>query len=129
MNIHNERVDELNNRLKQALKIRGWKASDLSERTHIPKSAISYYLSGKSHPRQDRLHIISVSLDVSEAWLLGYDVARERENNNDIIMNIVAHLQKDNDLLHTVSDLIQLSNEKYTITKQLISTMKTDKRD
>ncbi len=68
----------LKDRLKQAMDYRNIKAVDLCERGNIPKSAMSYYLSGRSEPKQDRLHIIAKILDISEAWLLGYDVAMER---------------------------------------------------
>lgn len=68
-------------RLYQALKLRDMKQSELSLKTHIPKSAISQYLSGKFEPKQDRIEEIAKVLDVSEAWLMGYDVPLSRENN------------------------------------------------
>lgn len=74
-----ERQAELKERLQEALIIREMRAADLCERTGIPKGAISYYLSGKSQPKADRLHLIAKALDVSEAWLLGFDVSMERE--------------------------------------------------
>lgn len=72
---------EFKDRLKQAMAFRGFKAADLCERGNIPKSAMSYYMSGRSEPKSDRLYIIAKVLDVSEAWLLGYDVAMERSQN------------------------------------------------
>ena len=69
--------EEFKDRLKQALKIRNMKAVDLVELTKIPKGAISYYLNGKSTPKADRLFLICKALDVSEAWMLGYDVEME----------------------------------------------------
>lgn len=68
----------LKDRLKQAMDYRNVKAVDLCEMGNIPKSAMSYYLSGRSEPKSDRLYILAKLLDVSEAWLLGYDVAMER---------------------------------------------------
>lgn len=69
---------ELKDRLKQAMDYRNIKAVDLCERGDIPKSAMSYYMSGRSEPKSDRLYTIAKLLDVSEAWLLGYDVPMER---------------------------------------------------
>ena len=69
-----ERVARLQDRLKEALVVRGIKAIELSEKSDIPKGAISYYLSGKSSPKADRLNLICSTLNVSEAWMLGYDV-------------------------------------------------------
>ena len=66
-------------RLQRALILRNMKQADLSQRTNIPKSAISQYLSGKFEPKQDRLEILAKALNVSEAWLMGYDVAIDRD--------------------------------------------------
>lgn len=73
--------EEFKDRLKKALEIRNMKAVDLCEKTKIPKGAISYYLAGKSTPKADRLYLICKALDVSEAWILGYDVEMERDLN------------------------------------------------
>lgn len=67
-------------RLQQALKLRNMKQADLSQLTNIPKSAISQYLSGKFEPKQDRLEVFAKVLNVSEAWLMGYDVSYERDS-------------------------------------------------
>lgn len=69
----------LKSRLYEAMYIRGKKAVDLTRDLKIPKSAISQYLSGKSQNMDsERLYAIAVYLDVSEPWLLGYDVPMER---------------------------------------------------
>ena len=39
----------------------------------LGKSALSQYVSGKSIPDQDKLVLLAKTLDVSEAWLMGYD--------------------------------------------------------
>lgn len=74
-------VDELKNRLKMALSIRDLKPVDLVEKTKIPKSAISQYMSGYAKPKQDRIYLISEALNINEAWLLGYDVPMEKDQN------------------------------------------------
>ena len=82
-------VDELKNRLKKALAIRNLKPVDLVEKTKIPKSAISQYMSGYAKPKQDRIFLIAKALDINEAWLLGYDAPMERNtlqyNNKNFI--------------------------------------------
>ena len=42
------------------------------------KSDISQYVAGKNEPSQDKLVVLGMALDVSEAWLIGYDVPEER---------------------------------------------------
>ncbi len=62
-------------RLNQALKSQGVTQAELSSRTGIPKSAISQYLSGKFCPKQDRVYLICKILNISPAWITGYDAA------------------------------------------------------
>lgn len=45
---------------------------------HLDKSNISAYVSGKYVPGQQKLAILAMALDVSEGWLMGYDVPMER---------------------------------------------------
>lgn len=71
-------VAELKDRLRKALQVRDMKPIELSEKTKIPKSAISQYMSGYTNPKQDRIHLICKALNINEAWLLGYDAPFER---------------------------------------------------
>lgn len=61
-------------RIKKALTLRNMKQSELCNITKIPKSAMSQYIKGSFEPKQDRVYIIAKALNVSEAWLMGYDV-------------------------------------------------------
>lgn len=84
-------VDEIKNRLKAALSARGISQIELCQATGIPKSSISQYLSGYAKPKQDRIYLMSQTLDVSEAWLMGYDVPMER-NTASAEMDNTLHL-------------------------------------
>lgn len=75
------RQESCGERIKKALRIKGMKQSDLCQTTKIPKSAISQYISGAFEPKQDRIYLISKALDVSESWLMGYDVPMDRQKN------------------------------------------------
>ncbi len=46
------------------------------------KSDLSQYLSGKTVPNQDKLYILCKALNVSEAWLIGYDVNKQRNDDD-----------------------------------------------
>lgn len=111
-----ERQSALKNRLTEALDIRGMKASELCEKTGIPKGAISYYKAGKSQPKADRLYSISVALNVSEAWLLGYDVPMERtaeQKKNDQLAGLIVRMRSDTDFFEAVSALAKIPTDKY----------------
>lgn len=69
-------------RIKEALEIRRMRQVDLVEKTGIGKSSISTYISGEYEPKQRNIYKIAKALDVSEAWLMGYDVSMEREPRN-----------------------------------------------
>ena len=66
-------------RIKEAMTIRKMKQVDLVSLTGIGKSSISTYLSGEYEPKQRNIYKIAKALNVSEAWLMGYDVPMERE--------------------------------------------------
>ena len=51
------------------------------------KSDISQYCSGKTEPNQDKLFILGIALNVSEAWLMGYDVPMGRNEFKDVPKN------------------------------------------
>lgn len=47
----------------------------------LGRNDLSQYISGKVEPRQDKLTVLGHALNVSEAWLMGYDVPVERSEN------------------------------------------------
>lgn len=75
------------NRLKQLMSERNLRQVDILEKSKpfqkqlgvkMGRSTLSQYVSGKSVPAQRQLYLLSKTLNVSEAWLMGYDVAIER---------------------------------------------------
>ncbi len=69
--------EDFSYRLKKAMQVRSIKATELSEKAHIPKSAISQYLSGLYEAKQKSIFKLANVLNVSEAWLMGLDVPME----------------------------------------------------
>ena len=45
----------------------------------LAKNDLSQYVSGKVEPGQEKLTILGLALNVSETWLMGYDVHMERD--------------------------------------------------
>ena len=66
-------------RIRKALSIRNMRAIELCNKTGIPKSAMSQYINDRFEPKQDRVYLIAQALNVTEAWLMGYDVPMEKE--------------------------------------------------
>lgn len=74
-------------RLKQLMSTRDLKQADIVRAVEpfckkynikLGKSILSQYVSGKTEPGQEKLTILGLALNVSEAWLMGYDVPMER---------------------------------------------------
>lgn len=121
-----ERPAELKERLRDAMNVRRIKAVELCEKTDIPKGAISYYLAGKSQPKADRLHKLAIALDVSEAWLLGFDVPMQRteqQKKNDDLVQVIAQLRSDAEFFEIVQQLAELPPEQYASIKSIISAL------
>ena len=122
--MENERQETCGERIKKALRIKGMRQSDLCQITKIPKSAISQYISGAFEPKQDRVYLISKALNVSEAWLMGFDVPMERsekQKKNDNLAEIIVRLRNDDDFSNCVNMLNKLQPHQYESIKQLLS--------
>lgn len=70
---------DIKDRLTSALRIRNMTPKELSNKTNIPKSSISQYMSGYAKPKDERLYLMSQALNVDPTWLLGYDVEMENK--------------------------------------------------
>lgn len=79
-------------RLKQIMSERNLKQVDIIRLTEpyqnklgikMGKSTLSQYINGIQNPDQDRIYLLSKSLGVSEPWLMGYDVPKDRIPDGD----------------------------------------------
>jgi len=80
-------ISDFAERLRIALDFRNMKATELSALTGINKSTISQYLSKEYEPKRDRLELFAKTLNVNEAWLIGYDIPMEiSSSSNDSLI-------------------------------------------
>lgn len=77
-----EKVSTFAARLREGLSLRGMTQAELSRRTELDKSSISRYLKNEYKGNQDAVYKISQALNVSEAWLMGYDVPMEPQGQS-----------------------------------------------
>lgn len=77
------RKKKMGNRIQEALKMRGMTRQELCEKTGISKSSLSEYIKGLIDPRQDRIHDMSIALDVNPGWLMGFE---DRIERRDLVM-------------------------------------------
>lgn len=80
-------------RLKQIIKERNIKQVEIlalcqpyCKKYNIPlkKNDLSQYVSGKVEPKQDKLSILGMALNVNEVWLMGYNVPAGREDFDEL---------------------------------------------
>lgn len=83
---------ETADRIRQLMEEKNWKQVDIFNNSKpyqeklgvkLGKSAISQYVNGVQAPDQRRLALLALTFNVSEAWLMGYDVPRERETTTE----------------------------------------------
>ncbi|REH78490.1 S24 family peptidase [Staphylococcus felis] len=77
-------MNSFKDRLKQIMSERKISQSELSRRTGIGRNSISDYLNGKYEAKQDKVFELAKVLNVNEAWLMGFDISKNREIENDI---------------------------------------------
>ena len=73
-----ERTVSTADRLREAMRDTGKTQADLVRETGIGKSNISRYITGRFDPKSDAVYKLAVALNVSEMWLWGCDVPKER---------------------------------------------------
>ena len=77
-------MDVFKNRLKEAMQLRGIRASELSLRTGLSKARISQYVNGKFIPKSDAILLMAEVLGVSELWLMGKTAEMEPTTHDTI---------------------------------------------
>lgn len=110
----------MNMRIKEAMQTYGISQAELARRTEIDKSSLSNYLSGKYKPKQNGIYKIANALNVSEAWLMGFNVPMQkeyRENINaderlsDETTHLLAKLRDDKDMTALLEKYYSLEDE------------------
>lgn len=113
-------------RLKQLMGERNLKQVDILNKSlpycnkygvKMNKSDISQYVSGKVEPSQDKLVVLGMALDVTESWLMGFDVPAERKDGSQ-------KAEKDFDVLYRYS---MLSERDKKIISDMIDSMLSQK--
>ena len=113
-----------NNRINEALNIRGLKQADLVEMTGLKKSSISSWIAQRWQPNVDAVGIMAKKLDVSEMWLAGYDCPMERpmeQKKMDKMAAIVNELRND-DRLFNIASQLPLLNDSQRVTIETLLT-------
>lgn len=95
-------------RLKQIMEKRNLRQVDILEKCKpfcqkfdikLGRNDLSQYVNGKVEPRQEKLTVLGLALNVSEAWLMGFDVPIERvASNKEVSPQIMQYYEMLNDI-------------------------------
>lgn len=97
-------ISDFPSRLKEALN--ETPITDFAKKIGLSKQAISAYTLGTRKPKAPTISSMAVALNVSEAWLLGYDVSKKRDEFFISTNNILDYLKKTLTDEKTVSELL-----------------------
>lgn len=79
-----ENIYKIKDRLNEALIMRDMTAAELAAATGLNKSSLSRYLTGENIPRSKAIGKMAEALNVSPAWILGYNVTIDGKSIIDI---------------------------------------------
>lgn len=122
----NKNMESIAVRLRRAMDAAGKKQADLVRETGLDRGSISSYLSGKYEPKQKAIYKLAQALNVSEAWLLGYEVPMERSREskkNDQLAKLVARMRTDEGFYNLVAAISDLPENKYRSIEQLVAAL------
>lgn len=94
-------------RLQEAMRSARMKQADLARATGLSKGGISNYVTGRYEPKSDIISKLAKALGVSEMWLWGYDVPKDRtitKSNSPTEAELTEGEQMWLELYHRVSD-------------------------
>ena len=118
---------ERKNRIAEALSMRNLKQVDLVERAGVSKSSLSHWIKQQWQPKQKALYSMAKVLEVSELWLAGYDVPKERpveQQNTDKLVSLIHRLRSDKDLFNLCNDLSELTPEQLVLIQSMVNQFK-----
>ena len=95
-------VPLISSRLTTALNQKHLTQAELARKTHISRSLITYYVSGRNKPKKENNLKLAKALDVDPDWLAGADVDMTGKK-------IINFLENDN---------IYLDNQRLTLTER-----------
>lgn len=119
-------------RLKQIMQERNMKQVDILELVlpvckkyglKMNKSDISQYVSGKAEPNQRKLVALSEALNVSETWLMGYEINEKELIYEEEKGKSLAKLIANENMLDAVVKLSKLQPEDKEMVVNLINSL------
>lgn len=114
--LHNEPIDTVASRIRKAMEIRGMRQVELVEKTGLSKGLVNHYVSGRvTNAKTDKIYVLAQALNVSETWLMGYDVPMEKQKSNPFSednAHMVAKIRNDEPLTNALQKYFESTEDK-----------------
>lgn len=116
-------------RLHKIMQERSLRQIDILERANpyceeygvkLGRSDLSQYVSGKVEPGQEKLTILALALNVSEAWLMGFDVSEKRASGNAESVDLWSRVSADPKLVSALEKYLSLPQDKKDVLLTLV---------
>jgi len=117
-------MENVNNRIEEALNLRDMKQTELAEKTGLDKRSISKWALQKYQPKFPAMSKMAEVLDVSVMWLAGYDCEMERLSEETELTRIAEYtklLKKDGRLRRLALNLPLLSDSQLKMIENMVS--------
>ncbi len=108
------RISDTPSRMREAMQATGKSQADLADETGLSRSSVSRYLAGTMEPKSKAIHALAAALNVQEMWLWGYDVPKERtdeQKKNDQLAKLTVRMYRDPAFAEAISILSEMSQE------------------
>lgn len=112
------------NRIAEALSLRGMKQVELCEKTGLKKASVNGWIKQNWQPKQDSLYKMAKALDVSEMWLAGYDVPMERtreQSKVDELTVLINEMQNNDRVKNLFINISRLSSDQFNTIESMVN--------
>lgn len=125
-----EKVSNTSQRLREIMADRGLRQVDIVNKCQpycrkyhiiINKADISIWIKGAVEPSQGKLFVLCLALNVSEPWMMGFDVSPERRPEADVIVD-------DDGTKYIVEELRGLDGSERKLVADYIALLKRSKK-
>lgn len=121
------RYEITSKRIKKALSDNNITAQELANKTGINKASISQYVNGTNRPSNVNAHKMSSVLNVSELYLMGFDVPEEEPTKEEaltpLMAEYIAMLTRNVQLQKFVDKFKQLSDTDQAVVLNLMDSL------
>lgn len=118
-----EPIAKTGDRILEALRDAGMKQADLARLAGLNTGSLSCWISGRYEPKQTALHRMGKVLGVTEMWLAGYDVPKERtaeQKQADLLSDVTERARKDQAFMELLQKACTLTPEQIFLLSQLV---------